>query len=210
MKKDFNRFDDVAKNWDNDPEKVERANIFTSEIINFIKPDKSMTAMEFGCGTGLLSVALRDHFKSITLIDNSQGMINVLEEKIEENGLHNFKPLCVDPLEEEVGLHNFDVAYILMTLHHIHDLNKIMQLFYSSLHTGGYLCIADLVTEDGTFHSNHPDFDGYNGFDKEELGLVLKKNGFETVFYKIVFEIEKEDKGILKKYPLFLMIAKKS
>ena len=203
MQKEFNRFDDVAKNWDNDPEKAERANLFAKEIIDFIQPSKSMTALEFGCGTGLLSVALRDRFKSITMIDNSPGMIHVLEEKIKENGLHNFKPLCVDPLKEEVELKNFDVAYILMTLHHIHDLNKIMQMFNSSLKDGGYLCIADLLTEDGTFHSEHSDFDGHKGFGKKELNLILKSNGFQTEFYKIVFEIEKELNGKLKKISTF-------
>ena len=48
-------FDDEAKDWDNDPKKTERAIIFAKEIIDFINPDKTMNALEFGCGTGLLS-----------------------------------------------------------------------------------------------------------------------------------------------------------
>ena len=77
-------FDKEARNWDQDPEKVNRARAFTEEIIRFIKPEKNMTAMEFGCGTGLFSEQLKDHFQKISLLDTSEGMIEVLKEKIKE------------------------------------------------------------------------------------------------------------------------------
>ena len=209
MEDNLKRFDKEALEWDHDPEKVKRANMFANEIIDFIHPDKSMKAIDFGCGTGLLSYALRNNFKTITLIDNSPGMISVLEQKIEKNKLDNFSPVCVDPLIEEFKLKDFDVIYSSMTIHHIHDLHKIMQAFNTSLIMGGYVCIADLVSEDGTFHSEHSDFDGHKGFDKEGFSLLLEESGFQVVFYKIVFEIEKEVNGENKKYPLFLLIGKK-
>ncbi len=209
MENNSKHFDREAQNWDADPEKIIRANLFANKIVNFIHPERSMQALEFGCGTGLLSYELKNYFDTITLIDNSRGMINVLEEKIKRNRIDNFKPICIDPLIEDIELKNFDVVYSLMTLHHILDLDKFMKVFNTSLKTGGFLCIADLVTEDGTFHSNPSEFNGHKGFDKEELSLLLKNNGFQTKFYKIVFEIEKEVDGRMKKYPLFLMISKK-
>jgi SAM-dependent methyltransferase len=136
-------------------------------------------------------------------------MIRVLEEKIKENKIKNFQPLCADPMVDTLNLKNFDVVYSSMTIHHIHDLDKIMRIFNSSLKMDGYLCIADLVTEDGTFHSEHQKFNGHQGFDKEKFCLVLEENGFEIAYYKIVFEIEKDIDGKNKKYPLFLVIGKK-
>ena len=209
MKDESIHFDKEAQHWDEDIEKVKRADLFAKEIIDFIQPDASMKVMDFGCGTGLLSYALRNNFRSITLIDNSPGMISVLEQKIEQNKLDNFQPLCIDPMIEELELKDFDVVYSSMTIHHIHDLHKIMQVFNSSLKMGGFLCIADLVTEDGTFHSEHSAFEGHKGFDKDEFIAVLKANGFQTEYYKIVFEIEKEVNGNIKKYPLFLLIGRK-
>ena len=209
MKDESIHFDEEAQYWDQDPEKVKRANLFAKEIIDFIHPDASMKAMDFGCGTGLLSYALKNNFKSITLIDNSPEMISVLEQKIKDENLNNFQPLCFDPMIEELELNDFDVIFSSMTIHHIHDLHKIMKIFNSSLKMSGYVCIADLVTEDGTFHSEYPDFDGYKGFDKEKFSLILEKNGFQIEYYKIVFTIEKELNDQLKKYPLFLTIAKK-
>ena len=66
-----------------------------------------------------------------------------------------------------------------------------------------------MVEEDGSFHINHPNFDGHNGFDKEKLSLLLINNGFTIEHYKICFEIEKNLESETKKYPLFLMICKK-
>lgn len=209
MKDESIHFDTEAQNWDQDPEKVKRANLFAKEIIDFIHPDTFMKAIDFGCGTGLLSYALRNSFRSITLIDNSPGMISILEQKIKKNGLDTFQPLCIDPMIEELELNDFDVVFSSMTIHHIHDLHKIMKTFNSSLKLGGYICIADLVTEDGTFHSEHPDFDGHKGFDKDKFVAILEANGFQTEYYKIVFTIEKELNEVNKKYPLFLLIAKK-
>ena len=202
-------FDKQAKDWDKNPMKVERAKIFANEITDFIKPKPSDNALEFGCGTGLLSYQLKDAFETITLADNSEGMIQVLEDKVQNLQLKNFKPLLVDLLKENLDIGKFNVIYSLMTMHHIIDLEKVSKIFHSLLKTDGYLCIADLVKEDGSFHINHPDFDGHNGFDKNELSELLISNGFKIEHYNISYVIEKELEGEIRKYPLFLMICKK-
>jgi ubiquinone/menaquinone biosynthesis C-methylase UbiE len=205
-------FDEKAKNWDNDPQKIERANIFANEIRAFIKPDLQMNALEFGCGTGMQSYFLRNDFKTITLMDTSQGMLDVLEQRIKNENISNFKPVLFDltnndfPAESE----KFDVIYTSMTMHHIFDINNIINKFNSMLNTGGFLCIADLEKEDGSFHSDQPDFNGHLGFDRKEIDNFFENNGYEIVFYKICFEIEKKSNtNILKKYPVFLIIGKK-
>ncbi|MCF6295812.1 MAG: class I SAM-dependent methyltransferase [Flavobacteriaceae bacterium] len=200
-------FDTLAKDWDNDPTKTERAKIFANEITHFIKPNKNWNALEFGSGTGLLSYELKDVFDEITLVDNSEGMIDVLKEKIKKSDITNFKPLHLDLLSDNLNIGTFNVIFTLMTLHHMPNLNKILNIFNSLLKPNGYLCIADLVKEDGSFHYEYPDFDGHNGFDKNELSEFLTNNGFTVDYYNICFEIKKESEN--KTYPLFLMICKK-
>ncbi len=201
-------FDKEARNWDQDPEKVNRARAFAEEIIRFIKPEKNMTAMEFGCGTGLFSEQLKDHFQKISLLDTSEGMIEVLKEKIKEKGLSNFHPYLTDLTRESFDQKDLDVIYTSMTLHHIHDLKQILRTFSSLLKTNGYLCIADLEKEDGTFHSGSS-FDGHYGFDKEELSELLSQNGLKVVYYSQSYTLKRERDGIIKEFPLFLMIAQK-
>ncbi|MEN8125165.1 MAG: class I SAM-dependent methyltransferase [Bacteroidota bacterium] len=202
-------FDKKAQSWDNDIIKVERAISFAKEIIDFINPEKSMNALEFGSGTGLLSFQLKDNFNTITLVDTSEGMIKVLNEKIAINNIKKFYPIHTNLLEEKIDTGDFDVVYTSMTLHHIIDLNKISKIFNSLLKTNGYLCIADLVKEDGSFHPPSHNFEGHNGFDKEELSSLLVANGFEILYYNISYVIEKVVGDSIKKYPLFLMICKK-
>ncbi len=204
-------FNIQAKEWDNDPKKRERAITIAKEITGFIQPDKTMNAFEFGCGTGLLSYQLKDFFKTITLADTSDGMIKVLQEKIANENINNFKPVLIDLLEENavINSNEFDVIYTLMTLHHILEIDKILPIFHTMLKTGGYLCVADLVKEDGSFHTNVPGFDGHNGFDREKLSAVLSNHGFKVVYNETPFDIEKEFDGKVRKYPLFLMICKK-
>jgi len=203
-------FDDKAKDWDNDPAKLERAQLLANELMQFLKTGKTLNAFEFGCGTGLVSYYLRDFFKTITLADNSEGMINVLKEKIKNENLSNMNPLLIDLLADKISLEKQDVIYNLMTMHHILDLDKMIGIFNAMTTIGGYLCIADLVEEDGSFHAHHQNFDGHNGFDKNELTLLLAKNGYEIALYKIFFEIEKKLENETKKYPIFLMIGKKT
>jgi 2-polyprenyl-3-methyl-5-hydroxy-6-metoxy-1,4-benzoquinol methylase len=202
-------FDEQALNWDNDPIKVERAMLFAKEILDFVKPDKSLNAFEFGCGTGLLSFQLKDSFKTITLADSSEGMIKVLNEKIAKSGIKNFKPLYIDLLETDLESSRYDVIFTLMTMHHIADIQHIITIFNHMLNSNGYICIADLVKEDGSFHAHQENFDGHNGFVREELSKILSNNGFEVEQYKIFYEINKETDHEIKKYPLFLMIGRK-
>jgi len=203
------RFDTKAKEWDNNPDKVIRAKKFANEIIAFVPPNKMNNALEFGCGTGLLSFELKDAFKTITLVDTSKGMIDVLKEKIADLEVTNFNPVMADLLKEKADINNVDVLYILMTLHHINDLDQAFKVFKNMVNTNGYICIADLVEEDGTFHKPELNFDGHLGFSKEKLSEKLADYGFEMEYYSVPHTIEKQLEVGVKKYPLFLMIARK-
>jgi 2-polyprenyl-3-methyl-5-hydroxy-6-metoxy-1,4-benzoquinol methylase len=209
LKCDQTYFDRKAKDWDNDPEKIERARVLASEIMDYFSDRSIVNAFEYGCGSGLLSFFLKDNFKKITLGDRSKGMLEVLNEKIKRNKIDNFKPVRID-LEKEMINEKFGIIYTLMTLHHIKKLDMIIAKFNQLLEAGGYLCIADLEKEDGTFHSQIKNYDGHYGFDKEALNNLLIKHGFKIDLYKVFYKIGKKiDTGERKEYPLFLVIAQK-
>ena len=66
-------FDERAKDWESDPKKVERARVVADAIRKSIPLSNEMNALEYGCGTGLLSFALQSDLGQITLADTSQG-----------------------------------------------------------------------------------------------------------------------------------------
>ena len=94
-----------------------------------------------------------------------------------------------------------------MVLHHIADTESIISRFYNMLNPGGYLAIADLYEEDGSFHGEG--FVRHNGFDTESLKLLIEKAGFNHISTEQCFIMKKGSGNIQRDYPVFLLIAKK-
>lgn len=199
-------FDDYAKTWDTD-KKIERARIIANEISNSMGVNgKNYSAMEFGCGTGLVSFNLYDKLRSIALVDSSKGMIDILNSKINKYEVTNMVPYHVDIYGNSLSM-KFDIIYNSMVLHHILDVNEIIKNFYQLLNKDGYLCIVDLDEEDGSFHKKFPDFDGHNGFNQDHLQDILRSAGFKSIESNTFYydEIEGEE----SKYSLFIMTARR-
>ncbi|PKD43870.1 class I SAM-dependent methyltransferase [Rhodohalobacter barkolensis] len=205
----MSRFDDEAKDWDT-PESQERARAIANAIRSHVPLSTDLSAFDYGCGTGQLSFELRDKIGPITLADNSIGMLDVLREKIKEKSIHNMKPIRLDLTHDPLPGEKFDLVYTSMTLHHIPDTRFILKQFYELLNPGGYLCIADLDKEDGSFHGHDVD-DVHKGFDQKELASVAKNAGFTNINFSTAYTMEKEvnEQGDTKQFPIFLMLARK-
>ena len=201
-------FDERAKDWDSDPKKVERACTVADAIRATVPLSEKMTALEYGCGTGLLSFALQPDLRQITLADTSQGMLDVLGQKIASAGVTNMRPVRLDLATDPLPTERFDLTYSLMTLHHIHDTDDILKKFYELLKPNGYLIAADLDKEDGSFHTDGST-DIHLGFDREELRRNVEAAGFGNVTFSTVYEIKKTVAGKEKGFPVFLMVAQK-
>jgi tRNA (cmo5U34)-methyltransferase len=95
-----------------------------------------------------------------------------------------------------------------MVLHHIADIESIIKIFYNLLNPGGFLAIADLYTEDGSFHGEG--FTGPKGFDPGELSNLLLKPGFENISQRQCFVINKKISDTeTKQFDVFLLIAQR-
>jgi ubiquinone/menaquinone biosynthesis C-methylase UbiE len=199
----MSEFDARAREWDKDKMHMDRSVAIAAELEKMIPLDSSMKALEYGAGTGILSFLLKDKFSEITLMDNSQEMIKVCVEKTKFHKTSNIVPLWFD-LEHKDFDGKFDVIYNQMVLHHVNDYQAIIHTFYSLLNAGGYLAIADLYPEDGSFHG--PEVKVHLGFDPENLTEILRLAGFKNIEYKTCFEVTRES-GL--KYPVFLIVAKK-
>ena len=198
-------FDERARTWDDDPMKNARAEAVAAGIRAHVPLTSDMTGLEYGCGTGLLSFVLQDDLQQITLADSSAGMLQVLQEKIDAGGIANMRPLKLDLTTDPMPGDRFDIVFSLMTFHHIPDTDRILRDLYALLTKPGYLCIADLDSEDGSFHG--PDVDVHKGFDREELAQKARQAGFANVGFSTVFSIGKGDPP--KDFPIFLMVAEK-
>lgn len=203
-------FNDRAAKWD-DPKRVKRAQIISEQIKNYIDIKENYKALEFGCGTGLISFNLKDKFNSIDLVDTSKGMIEVLNYKIEENNIRNMRAFEFD-INKEHKLENesYDIIYSSMVMHHVLNLEETLKNLCKLLKEGGCLCIVDLDEDDGSFHAAEEDFNGYNGFNQGEFSNLLSKVGFDNIDSNTFYHGEKELSNKIVKYSLFIMLGVKS
>jgi tRNA (cmo5U34)-methyltransferase len=199
----MSEFDARAREWDKDKMHMERSVAIAAGLQEMIPITHSMKALEYGAGTGILSFLLKDHFSEITLMDNSQEMIKVCVEKSEFYQTSHIHPIWLD-LEHSDFDDKFDVIYNQMVMHHVNGVEGMLHKFYDLLNPGGYLAIADLFPEDGSFHGINVKV--HWGFDPEELTGILKKAGFKEVEYKPCFEVKRESG---QKFPVFLLVARK-
>ena len=202
----MNEFDIKAPGWDKNDMHRERARAIAREIIEEIPLKREMRALEFGAGTGLLSFMLKDYLKEITLIDNSDGMVKVLNEKLISEKANNLEAVKADLEHEELSLGGYDLIYTLMVLHHVGDVERVVKKFHEMLNPGGYLAIADLYREDGSFHGDG--FHGHKGFDPVSLTAMLEKTGFSGTKHKKVYVIDKKiSENRSKNFDVFMITA---
>lgn len=204
---DAAHFDSKARQWNDNPVFRERGLKIADAIRRAVPLHRRMNALDYGCGTGLLSFPLKDELGTILMADSSGGMLEVVNEKIATQGVRNMTTLQLDLLADPAPAQRFDLIVTAMTLHHVPDTDRILSIFHELLNPGGYLCIADLDKEDGSFHG--PEVDVHHGFDRADLGLRAAEAGFVTVQFQTVFSIAKERDSGTQDYPVFLMTARR-
>jgi ubiquinone/menaquinone biosynthesis C-methylase UbiE len=204
----MNEFDIKALTWDDNPQSIERSQHIAGKIMEHVALNDSMYGFEYGCATGSLSFNLMPYLKHITLADSSDGMLDVLRSKIQKFNVTTMDVIKIDLTIDELPPDKFDIIYTAMTLHHIADVKAIIERFYKMLRPSGYLCIADLDKEDGSFHGET--FKGHKGFDREDLKKHFLSAGFKNVkadsCYNLIHESEQHE---MLEYPIFLMTAEK-
>ena len=201
-------FDKKAKDWD-DNRRIQRSKVIAEKIIDYVKLQETFSGLEFGCGTGLISLNLYDKLGKITCIDTSSGMIKQLGDKVAEHNLDKITVTQLNINDDHDLKSEYDIIYSSMSLHHVTSIEETLQNFYDLLQDGGQLCIVDLDKEDGSFHSQESNFLGYNGFEQKELSQLLEQVGFNNVISETFYKDERSIGNRNIEYSLFIMKAQK-
>ncbi|OFX25179.1 MAG: SAM-dependent methyltransferase [Anaeromyxobacter sp. RBG_16_69_14] len=203
----MSEFDEKAKDWDSDPQKVDRARRVVEAILGQVCATGRMHVFEYGCGTGLLGFALKPHVAHVTLADSSQAMLAVLRQKIEASGVRSMTPVRLDLSSDPLPESRYDLVCTLMTLHHIPDTDGILRDLSALLRPTGSLCISDLDAEDGSFHGGRSDV--HKGFDRADLAASMERAGLRNVRFSTVCEIAKPAGAGTRSFPVFLAVGEK-
>ena len=193
MKHDFNH---KAETFDS-PKNIFLANLVCQAVEKQIDVLSDKEILDFGGGTGLLSLPLAEQTKSVTLVDISEKMLEQARLKAEQQEIKNIhfleQDLLKNPLKQE-----FDLIVVCRVLHHMPDLDATLSLFHQHLIENGQLLLADFTKTEANHH----------GFDLAELEKQLIEHGFSSVHSQILYSAEDLFQGNYSE--LFLTVAQKS
>ncbi|KAJ9615838.1 hypothetical protein H2200_001915 [Cladophialophora chaetospira] len=170
------RFNAEAANWDKNPFVHEASKEAATAIVKQFPALKNRPAghqldvLEIGCGTGLLSCLLAPHAGRYVAVDAAQGMIDVLQSKLDKSEAPpNIIPVAVlleDPEDKNLPPANeqepdgkrlkVDLITSHLVLHHIEDLKSVLKTMLGCLKDGGSLALTDFQDTGPESKSFHP------------------------------------------------------
>jgi ubiquinone/menaquinone biosynthesis C-methylase UbiE len=201
-------FDKEAASWDQEQRRVKLANDVAEAISDEISLTSTMDVLDFGCGTGLLTLQIQPLVHTITGVDSSRGMLDILQSKVQGRKFSNvtiqFKDL--DKGDSLEGRYHLILSS--MTFHHIREISPILHQFSRVLIPQGYLCIADLDLDGGRFHSNNEGV-FHHGFERSVLRQAFMDAGFEDIRDRTAASVEKPvSEGGTDLFTVFLMTGR--
>jgi ubiquinone/menaquinone biosynthesis C-methylase UbiE len=200
-------FDERAKDWDT-PERIARAAEIAEAVRTEIPLAPTDRLVDVGAGTGLLGLALVDDVGEVVLLDPSAGMIEVATAKLADGALPTVHALRHDLLVDAPPDDPFDVAVSLLVLHHLADTSAALRAIHDLLMPGGRIALADLDTEDGTFHSEDAEGIHHQGFDRAALEGLARGAGFVDVATRTAMIID-DNEDHSGRYPVFLLTGRR-
>lgn len=179
-----NVFETMARKYDSS-ERIELANIIATKISEELTQAKDKTLIDYGSGTGLVGLQLADHVKNAILIDSSNSMVEIINEKVTENNIPNVQTTVADLTKDTIDV-KADIIIVSLVLLHIPDTKLILEKLYATLHAGGQLIIVDF---DKNLAISHPKV--HNGFVASELEALLTDVGFQSASIQLFHSGEK-------------------
>ena len=193
-------FDTAARDWDQRPMSQQLAAV-PERLLAQLPLQASDHVLDFGAGTGLLSVPIAPKVAQVTALDMSAAMLQVLDEK----GLANITMLQQDIFAGLPGRYHAVVSC--MALHHVADTAALLRAFAAALHPGGRIALVDLYQEDGSFHGdNEAKGVQHFGFAPEALQALAEQAGLMDIAFSDILRLQHRNG---RAYPLFLMTGRK-
>jgi len=197
-------FDERARDWDT-PERQARADAVAEAIRSAVPLTRSTRTIEIGAGTGLLGLALAGEVGEMVLAEPSSGMLEVIGEKLSDRSPGRVSALPFDLLADGAPAEPFDLVISLLVLHHLQDTDLALAAIHRLLRPGGWMALADLDAEDGSFHGREAEGIHHFGFDRGAVAAAATHAGFGAVEVRTATELERDG----RRYPLFLLLGRR-
>jgi ubiquinone/menaquinone biosynthesis C-methylase UbiE len=208
MKEEKRDFNIEAATWD-EPARMKMADNIGNAILREISVTRETDVLDFGCGTGLLTLKLQPLARSVTGMDSSPGMLDVINGKIKDRKLTNVNAGLINLDKGDSLKGSYQLITSSMTLHHIKEIRPLLDQFFRITAPGGHLCIADLDLDDGQFHGGNNDGVFHDGFDRAVLRKSFTDAGYSDVRDLTATTVNRLVPGGTRAFTIFLMIGRK-
>lgn len=186
----------AAERFEHSPISLQLAEM-AHQLISGLQAGKDEHWLDFGAGTGLLSVPLAQQVAQVTALDTSQAMLDKLNAK-EIANIHTLNQDIFCGLPRQ-----FAGIVSSMALHHVADIPQLFACMHQCLQPGGRIALVDLFAEDGSFHGDNLDKGvKHLGFVGEHLLCHAREAGFQDLELQEFFQIQHKNG---RSYPLFLL-----
>lgn len=175
------KFEMIADTYDTD-ERIQISKVLSEAICEYLVDTKDKTAVDFGCGTGLVGMNLLNGFQSMLFLDTSQNMINKVKQKISHFHIQNADTLCFDFEKDSLSDLHTDYIFVAQVLLHIKDYKEVLYRLYDVLNPGGHLIIIDFDKNNNIISDMV-----HNGFEQEELKEDMLSIGFTNIQSKTFY-----------------------
>jgi len=174
-------FEAMANRYDT-AERIEIAGLTANAMREYIVDGKAKSAIDFGCGTGLVGIDLLNDFQSMVFLDTSPNMLEQLQQKFADANIQHAQTLCFD--FETAFQSDIHADYVLMAqvLLHINDVELVLARLYEALNPEGHLLIVDFNKNEAIISDKV-----HNGFDQEKLIELMTKIGFKEIKAKTFY-----------------------
>lgn len=175
------KFEMIADIYDTS-ERIQIAKLSSDAIREYLADAKDKSAIDFGCGTGLVGMNLLKNFKSMLFLDTSQKMVNQIKQKISVSDIRNASTLCFDLEKESLSELHADYIFMVQVLLHISEVDMILSRLYEVLNENGHLLIVDFDKNEKIASDMV-----HNGFEQTELAGTMNKIGYRDVQSKTFY-----------------------
>jgi ubiquinone/menaquinone biosynthesis C-methylase UbiE len=204
-----NRFDNHARAWDEKEYRLKLAAGVSESIKKAVDIHLDMDILDFGCGTGLISLGFAPNVRSLTGLDNSAGMLEVFQDKAKASGFNNVNALFLNLDDGDPLPGTYDMVMSSLTFHHLKNIPLVLKTLYHGLNSGGHVCIADLDLEDGTFHTDNAGVVHF-GFPRDKMVIWLQEAGFSNVNVSSATRVVKPgNDGVEREFSIFLITGQR-
>jgi cyclopropane fatty-acyl-phospholipid synthase-like methyltransferase len=203
------RFNEIASTWDENPFRQKLAQDVSDSILASVELHSDMRLLDYGCGTGLVTFHLLSHVAEAVGADSSSGMIDIFQQKVAAYGVQNATGRLLAS-SERIGS-GYDLIVSSMVFHHVERPVELLKTFYTALNRGGFVCVADLDSEDGLFHGGENAGIYHFGFERDRMESWFEEAGFLDVRSRLAATaIRENEMGVKRDYTIFLCTGRKA